>query len=110
MEKVTFHGGDDECGGVFVVETVLKAGDDLHSHQHKHGHVSVLVHGCVDVTVDGKTDRYFGYNTIVIPPGSTHGIHALTDALWLCLWSMDRVDMEDAEASKEELNSGRKDS
>lgn len=42
---IQFHGGDEESGHVFAVETVAQAGYLLESHKHEHSHMSVLVSG-----------------------------------------------------------------
>ena len=82
---VQFHGGGDE--GIFVVETIAKAGWALASHEHTHSHLSVLVSGIADVTVNGKTERMTGYQMISIPANTVHKVVAITDIVWLCLWA-----------------------
>lgn len=84
---IQFHGGDADSGKVFVVETVAEAGYVLESHQHEHGHLSVLVSGTADVTVDGKTERMSGYRMVSIPANTAHKVQAVTDIVWLCLWA-----------------------
>jgi quercetin dioxygenase-like cupin family protein len=93
--QIQFHGGDHDCGDVFVVETVAEAGQVLESHQHTHSHLSVLVSGTADVTVDGKTERMTGRRFVNIPANTVHKVQAVTDIVWLCLWS-------DAVAPKEQ--------
>jgi len=84
---IRFHGGDADSGDVFVVETIAPAGHVLESHQHTHSHVSVLVSGAADVTVDGKTERMTGYRLVTIPANTVHKVQAVTDIVWLCLWA-----------------------
>lgn len=84
---IKFHGGDDESGNVFAVETIAEAGYYLESHKHSHSHMSVLVSGDAEVTVDGVTKKYSGYNIIMIPKNTVHSVLALTNIVWLCLWS-----------------------
>lgn len=84
---IQFHGGDAHSGEVFVVETVAEAGYLLESHQHEHSHLSVLVSGTADVTVDGKTERMTGYRMVSIPANTVHKVQAVTDIVWLCLWA-----------------------
>lgn len=86
---IQFHGGDEQSGHVFVVETVAEAGYSLHSHQHQHAHLSVLVSGTADVTVDGKTERMTGYRMVSIPANTAHQVDAVTNIVWLCLWAGD---------------------
>ena len=87
--NIHFHGGDEESGKVFVVETVAEAGYMLESHQHDHAHSSVLVSGTADVTIDGKTERLTGYKLVIIPANTKHRVVAITDIIWLCLWADD---------------------
>ncbi len=93
--SIRFH--DD--GGVFVVETTAAAGYLLKSHQHAHAHLSVLVSGTADVTVDGKTERMDGYKMITVPAHTRHTVMAVTDIVWLCLWADDVAPREQAEES-----------
>ena len=95
--SITFHGGGDE--GIFVVETITKAGTLLQSHQHTHSHLSVLASGTADVTVDGKTERITGYKMLSIPANTKHTVVAVTDIIWLCLWADDIAPRELAENS-----------
>jgi quercetin dioxygenase-like cupin family protein len=85
--EIQFHGGDADSGDVFVVETIAPAGHLLESHQHEHSHLSVLVSGTADVTVDGKTERMTGYRMVSIPANTVHKVQAVTDIVWLCLWA-----------------------
>ena len=94
---IQFH--DD--GGVFVVETTAAAGYELKSHQHEHAHLSVLVSGIADVTVDGKTERLSGYKMILVPAHTRHTVVAVTDIVWLCLWADDLAPRDQAEKSLE---------
>jgi quercetin dioxygenase-like cupin family protein len=89
---ISFHGGDDDSGGVFVVETKAKAGMVLESHVHPHGHLSVLVSGTADVTIDDKTERLTGYCMVKVPAGLKHKVQAVSDVVWLCLSSADDLD------------------
>jgi len=86
---ISFHGGDEDSGDVFVVETRAKAGMVLESHQHEHGHLSVLVSGTADVTIDGKKTRMMGYCMVSVPKHTKHKVEAVTDVIWLCLSSAD---------------------
>lgn len=85
--NIQFHGGDSESGNVFAVETRAPAGYLLESHQHAHSHMSVLVSGTADVTIDGKTERMTGYRLLTVPADTHHSVQAVTDVVWLCLWA-----------------------
>jgi len=85
--KIQFHGGDEQSGNVFAVETRAPAGYVLESHKHAHSHMSVLVSGTADVTIDGKTERITGYKLLTVPAHTQHKVQAVSDVVWLCLWS-----------------------
>jgi quercetin dioxygenase-like cupin family protein len=97
--NIQFFGGDEDTGNVFAVETVAEKGYLLQSHKHEHSHMSVLVSGTADVTVDGVTTRMTGYKLITIPKDTTHRVEAITDIVWLCLWSGDIAPRELARES-----------
>ena len=96
---LSFHGGDPESGDVFVVETKARQGMTLQSHKHRHGHLSVLVSGVADVTIDGVTERMTGYRLVTIPDNTMHVVTAITDVIWLCLWAGDLVSHDEAQES-----------
>jgi len=96
---IVFHGGDEESGEVFAVETRANAGYKLDSHKHEHAHLSVLVSGTADVTIDGKTQRVSGYKMLTIPANTTHHVVAVTDIIWLCLWAESVAPKEHAQES-----------
>lgn len=85
--EIKFHGGDNESGDVFIVETIAEAGYKLDSHKHSHSHMSVLVSGIAYVTVDGIRELHTGYKIITIPSNTIHSVEALTDIVWLCIWA-----------------------
>lgn len=84
---IEFHGGDAESGNVFAVQTRAEAGYLLESHVHAHSHMSVLVSGTADVTINGKTERLTGYRLLTVPANTQHSVRAVTDVVWLCLWA-----------------------
>lgn len=94
-----FHGGDEDSGNVFAVETKASAGYLLESHIHEHSHMSVLVSGVADVTIDGKVQRLNGYSVVTIPRNTQHKVQAVTDIVWLCLWAGDIAPKEQAHDS-----------
>jgi quercetin dioxygenase-like cupin family protein len=96
-----FFGGDEESGKVFVVETKADAGYTLESHKHEHAHTSILVSGTADVTIDGVTQRYTGYNLLTVPKNTMHTVVAVTDIIWLCLWADDKLCNEQAKSALE---------
>lgn len=103
---IQFHGGDEESGNVFVVETKANPGHVLESHKHEHSHLSVLVSGTADVTVDGVTTRKTGYCTVNIPANTVHKVEAVTEIVWLCLWAADVAPKDQAIDSLKLINKG----
>lgn len=96
---IQFHGGDAKSGNVFAVQTRAEAGYMLESHVHEHSHMSVLVSGTADVTIDGKTERLTGYQLLTIPANTRHSVQAVTDVVWLCLWADSIAPKQQAEES-----------
>lgn len=88
---ISFFGGDEESGNVFIVETKAPQGYELCSHEHVHAHTSVLVSGTAIVHVGDTSEIYSGYNLITIPKGVTHSVKAVTDIIWLCIWNADNT-------------------
>lgn len=93
---INFHG---DGTSIFAVETKADAGYVLESHKHSHAHLSVLVSGTADVTIDGVTERMDGYRLVTIPAETMHTVQAVTDVVWLCLWADDIAPRELAEQS-----------
>jgi len=102
---IQFFGGDEESGKVFVVETKIDAGYLIGTHEHKHAHLSVLVSGTADVTINNVTTRLNGYQIVSIPKNSTHTVVAITDVVWLCLWADNEVSHEQAKDAVELVKS-----
>ena len=99
MMDIQFHGGDENSGNIFAVETKASAGYLLESHIHSHSHMSVLVSGTAEVIIDGKTSILSGYNMVFVPANTAHSVTAITDIIWLCLWSDDLADKEQCQES-----------
>lgn len=71
--------------GAVIKETRIPAGTALVQHAHRYAHLSYLVSGAVNVTVDGRTATRVGPCCMVIEAGKLHGVGAVTDAIWLCV-------------------------
>lgn len=84
---VQFHGGDEDSGNVFAVETRIPPGLKLEAHRHAHGHLSVLAQGTADVTIDGKTKRFTGPCVVTVPANTQHEVVSVTPVVWFCLWA-----------------------
>lgn len=75
------------AGGVYAKELVLRqAGTLVVSHAHKYDHLSLLVRGQVQVTVDGVSRVYSAPCGVEVKAGAQHEIIAMVDdCLWYCL-------------------------
>lgn len=99
--SINFHGGDEDSGDVFMVETHAKAGHLLTQHIHDHSHLSYLASGKARVLVDGEPTELTGPSPFVVAANKLHSVEALTDIVWLCLW--DAKHGADQEAALEKL-------
>lgn len=81
-------------GKAYVKETFIKAGAKLMQHAHEFDHLAYLVSGEVIVQVDGELKPVIGPHGFLIPKGAVHGVTALTNAIWLCIWGTDCVDAD----------------
>ena len=88
IDTIAHHFGK----GYYIKSVCMKAGDVLVQHKHKTDHVSTLVSGTVQVSVDGWVEQYKGPVGILIKAGKHHGVKALTDAVWLCTHADDGTD------------------
>jgi quercetin dioxygenase-like cupin family protein len=79
-------------GGAYIKETRIPCGTELQQHAHEHDHLSYLVSGRVLVTIDGMVWQFDAPQCLVLKAGKFHGVRALTDALWLCVWATDCTD------------------
>ena len=87
--SIQFHGGDEESGSVFMVETHAPAGHVLAQHAHEKPHLSYLASGMAQVEVDGVKNFYTGPAVLAIAAHKVHTVTAITAITWLCLWSVD---------------------
>lgn len=82
-------------GNVWVRQNwLIKAGDTAGGHAHYHDHVSLLVKGSVEVTVDDGEPKTFTAPTyIVIKKEHRHRIVALADdTVFYCVFAMRDID------------------
>lgn len=87
-------------GGVYAKQTFIQKGLRLTQHIHSHDHLSILVSGSVEVSVDGKRSIHIApCDPILIEAGKAHEVCSLTDAIWYCLWATDGTDPAAADAS-----------
>lgn len=82
MDLITHHMG----GGVYMKETRIPAGAALVQHRHAFDHLSYLVSGSVLLLVDGETRRVDAPACLTIEAHKHHGVRALVDSTWLCIW------------------------
>ena len=84
-------------GNVWVRQNWLhKAGDTAGGHTHYHDHVSLLVRGAVEITVnDGPPKQFHAPTYIVIKKQHRHRIVALeNDTVFYCVFAMRDVNGE----------------
>ncbi len=82
-------------GGAYIKSTNIPAGTSLGQHAHTHDHLSVLVSGSVELTVDGEKQALTGFQILTLVAGKQHQIHAITDAVWLCVWATEETDAQE---------------
>lgn len=80
-------GGDKPGQKPYIKEARIPAGAHLIQHRHDHDHLAVLVGGSVILTIDDVPHLLTGYQTLLIEAGKMHGIEAVTDTIWLCVWA-----------------------
>lgn len=82
-------------GNVWVRQNwLLKAGDTAGGHAHYHDHVSLLVKGSVEITVNNNKPKQFHAPTyIVIKKQHRHQIVALEDdTVFYCVFALRDID------------------
>lgn len=79
-------------GEAYILEHKIKQGRILGQHKHAHDHLSYLASGTVEVTIGDEVKDYTGPCCIFVPKNTMHMVAALTDAVWLCVWSADYLD------------------
>lgn len=106
QRAVRFHGGDQDNGGVFAVETRIPPGLCLEAHRHTHGHMSVLAQGVADVTIGDVTQRLIGPCVVSVPANTQHAVVSVTDIVWYCLWADELIDKDLAARSVQVVENG----
>jgi quercetin dioxygenase-like cupin family protein len=90
---ITHHFG----GGVYAKETHIPAGLILVQHKHAHDHLSYLVKGVVEVSVDGIPRTVAAPACLTIEAVKHHGVKALVDSIWLCIHASDCTDEQEVD-------------
>jgi mannose-6-phosphate isomerase-like protein (cupin superfamily) len=71
--------------GQSLAEATLPAGTATERHHHKRSEeIYYLLEGSGRMEIDGETREVGPGDAILIPPGSRHQIHALSDLRFLC--------------------------
>jgi quercetin dioxygenase-like cupin family protein len=89
-DHISHHAG----GGVYIKETRIPAGVALVQHRHAFDHLAYLVSGEVVVLVDGETSVHQAPHCFDIKAGKHHGVRAVMDSVWLCIWPENIIDEE----------------
>lgn len=79
-------------GKAYVKETFIAAGLGLTQHAHDHDHLAYLVCGQAVLQVDGEARMISAPAPLLLKAGTAHGVTALTDVIWLCIWSTECTD------------------
>lgn len=80
--------------GTYVKETRFYAGEWGVKHTHNYPHVSYLASGDVELQVDGVPQILSGPCSVMVEAGKSHRVHALSDAVWLCIHATDCQDAD----------------
>ena len=122
---IKFHGGDEDSGEVFVVETMsvsdqldavgiavshrfagglyakemrVPAGAQIGKHRHGFDHFSALMQGSAELDVDGTRTVHQAPALLTIEAGKRHVITALTDIVWHCIHATDETEADKIDA------------
>jgi quercetin dioxygenase-like cupin family protein len=79
-------------GKAYVKETFIAAGLELTQHAHDHDHLAYLVSGQAVLQVDDEAHTISAPAPLLLKAGTVHGVKALTDVVWLCIWSTECTD------------------
>lgn len=92
------------CGSAgwnpYIHEARMPAGCYIGQHTHLFDHLAVLVSGKARVWTAGEATQHEGY--VTLPPFKAnveHGIEAITDCIWLCVWATNETTPEAFEAA-----------
>jgi len=88
-------------GGAYIKETRIPQGTALTQHAHAHDHLSYLVRGTVRVEAGGGSVTLNGPCCLTLFAHEMHAVHALTDAVWLCVWATDCEDAAEVDKAIE---------
>lgn len=91
--EIEHHFGDDGSG-VYIKETVIPAGRELHMHTHTFTHKSVLCKGVVRVTAGDVMRTVEAPAILTVEQGIPHKVESVTDAVWLCVHASTETDLE----------------
>jgi len=88
--RIQHHFGGD----LYMKEIRFEAGSMIVQHQHTFEHLSYLVSGEVELSVDGHVSRHCAPMCFTIAANKHHGVKALTDCVWLCCHATTHTDPE----------------
>lgn len=81
-------------GGMYIKETHFKAGEWGKKHTHSFDHLSILVAGKVQLTIDNVSVEIEGPQILTVKADKVHQVLALTDATWYCCHATECTDPE----------------
>lgn len=87
------HFMPDDGSGCYIKQTFIPKGVKIEMHVHTYTHKSVLCSGTVRVRMDDKKEalELEAPMIITMPWGTAHEISAVTDAVWLCIHSIEKL-------------------
>ena len=81
--------------GLYAKETHIPANSWLVQHAHSYDHLSILVKGSVELTVNGETSVIHAPACINICANTHHGVKSLTDVVWYCVHATNCTDIDE---------------
>jgi quercetin dioxygenase-like cupin family protein len=82
----------------YIKETRIKGGLELTQHKHEHDHLAYLVSGQALLLLHGEVQALKAPCCLLLKAHTYHGVRALTDVVWLCVWGTDATDAETVDA------------
>jgi quercetin dioxygenase-like cupin family protein len=84
--------GSVRLENLMLTHFTFKAGSVVPAHSHPHEQITYLVEGEMEFKLDGETRLIRAGEGCAVPPGSEHGVRALTDAAAIDCWHPIRED------------------
>lgn len=86
------------AAGLTDAVSFIPAGLGIIQHTHRYDHFAVLLSGEIDLFVDNTVSRHVGPKVMLIEAHKAHGVRAITDTVWHCIFDQDAKDWVELEA------------